>query len=437
MGAICRGSALRWDTEGEVVGAKPRGCVQQLLFSPCTSLATWKCERGRALAGKRWRRQQNIRSHQQTSRTSSGMDRILGSYIYLTRAMPWCFLDFCLLLSLSPGFPQRASILLEVQWLKLDTTPYKTLPLAAYGTEVPSHVLQYATFVKYLIFLFRREKLREGPVEGRWLGAGSLALWGEAWGPGLAWEKVTLGTKTERCWWQEKLLPQEDKARWGTGCSGQLSSVCPWRFSRPDWMNQPGLISQLLLLWAGLGMETSWAPFQPELSCDLFAYSFARLLYLIWSILKLPDLFVSSPHHPVKLSSSFSCYFICVFNLAFPRNTLILLNFIWPISVSSSNPFSVLTLFWKVLDSWILPREPELSSKPVHGASHCRLPWRVAVQLSLNTNNYSLNVHFNFLCNHCNLTQATLCMGHVTRCHIRSGTVSVQVLLCFSLLLLI
>lgn len=158
------------------MGAKPRGCVQQLLFSPCTSLATWKCERGRALAGKRWRRQQNIRSHQQTSRTSSGMDRLLGSHTYLTRAMPWCFLNLCLLLLLSPGFPQHDSILLEVQWLKLDTTPYKTSPLAAYGTEVPSHVLQYATFVKYLIFLFRRGKLREGPVEGRWLGAGAVAL---------------------------------------------------------------------------------------------------------------------------------------------------------------------------------------------------------------------------------------------------------------------
>jgi len=54
----------------------------------------------------------------------------------------------------------------EVQWLKLDAAPYGTSLVAVYGTEVPSHVLQYATFIKYLsgfFFLFRRGEFSEGP----------------------------------------------------------------------------------------------------------------------------------------------------------------------------------------------------------------------------------------------------------------------------------
>ena len=58
-----------------------------------------------------------------------------------------------ILFIVSPGFSQGASILLEVQWLKLDATPYETSLVAAlYGTKVPSHVLQSATFIKYLGF---------------------------------------------------------------------------------------------------------------------------------------------------------------------------------------------------------------------------------------------------------------------------------------------
>lgn len=58
--------------------------------------------------------------------------------------MPWCFLDLCLLLLLLLGFPQHASILHEVQWLKLDDTSYETSLVAALcSTEVPSHGLQY------------------------------------------------------------------------------------------------------------------------------------------------------------------------------------------------------------------------------------------------------------------------------------------------------
>lgn len=148
---------------------------QQLLLSPCTNSATVGVRERVSLARETWRRQQKIRVHQQTSQTSSGVNRPLGTHIYLTRAMHWCFLDFCLLLLLlSPGFPQCASILLEVQWLKLDATPYETSLLAACGTKVPSHMLQYATFIKYLRFLFRRGESREGPP--RWLGAGALAL---------------------------------------------------------------------------------------------------------------------------------------------------------------------------------------------------------------------------------------------------------------------
>ena len=83
--------------------------------------------------------------------------------------MPWCFLDFCLLLLLSPGFPQGASILLEVQWLKLDATPCETSLVAAlYGTKVPSHVLQYATFIKYLGFFYLGEGNSAKGHQGGW-----------------------------------------------------------------------------------------------------------------------------------------------------------------------------------------------------------------------------------------------------------------------------
>lgn len=97
-------------------GNKPRGYVCSAApLLPMHRLCDVEVWERASLAGERWRRQMKIRSHQQTSQTSSGVTRPLGTHIYLTRAMPWCFLDFCLLLLLSPGFRQCASILLEVQ----------------------------------------------------------------------------------------------------------------------------------------------------------------------------------------------------------------------------------------------------------------------------------------------------------------------------------
>lgn len=152
-----------------------------------------------------------------------------------------------------------------------------------------------------------------------------------------------------------------------TGCSQSLSSLCSWGFQDlTGWSpEQSGLISQLLLLSAGVGVELSWASLQHELSFHLYPYSFERLLYLIWSILKLSDLFLISPNLN-HFANLFAILFLSV----------ILLIFIWLIS-RSSDLFSALTPFWEDLNFWIFLREHRHSSKPQHGAHSCRLPQHV------------------------------------------------------------
>lgn len=73
-------------------------------------------------------------------------------------------------------------------------------------------------------------------------------------------KKVTAAWISHSCW----TWPKEDEnSLWGqssivpawAGCTGRLSSLCLWRFS--DWqsLNQVGLKPVLTLLWVGYGTQ--------------------------------------------------------------------------------------------------------------------------------------------------------------------------------------
>lgn len=92
-----------------------------------------------SLSGERWRRQEKIRSQPinfldqlgDPHLPNQGHALVFSRLLFLVAAL--CRIVY-------------ASILLEAQWLKLDASPCEALLVAAYGTNVPSHVLQYATF---------------------------------------------------------------------------------------------------------------------------------------------------------------------------------------------------------------------------------------------------------------------------------------------------
>lgn len=136
---------------------------------------------------------------------------------------------------------------------------------------------------------------------------------------------------------------------WAISVFGGFQDLTGWN---PE---QAGHISQLLKLWAGVLKKASSAPFQPELSWNLFAYSSAKPLYFTCSILKLPDLSDTPPPALLKHSAN-------LFDILFVYLILLYQGILFPYEYhltnfcSSSNPFSVLTPLWKVLEFWILPR---------------------------------------------------------------------------------
>lgn len=160
-----------------------------------------------------------------------------------------------------------------------------------------------------LFFSFRRRKFSKGP--SGWPGTGALALWGKAGGLGMAGDEAALDRKSEKRrgadWMMRETFHPGDRL-----LTEAVQSLSLEIFK--TWLDE-ALISVILSHgWScfelGLEWKLFWAPFQLELSYDLFTYSFAWPLRLIRSVVKLSNLFVSSPHLPVKSSNLFAILFM-------------------------------------------------------------------------------------------------------------------------------
>lgn len=137
--------------------------------------------------------------------------------------------------------------------------------MAAYGTKVPSHVLQYATFIKYLLFYLGEGSSVKDHQDGQgW----STCLLRRGWGTRAGWRKGDFGYKNWKRKGADKMARETSspggQARQGTGCSQRLSGLCPRRFSRPGsmkpWATWSHLTADPALIWGWNGNFLSSLP---------------------------------------------------------------------------------------------------------------------------------------------------------------------------------